>query len=328
MSEMSETLPVYVEGWDPSYGAPAELDAADADTAASTLVEDGDRLEVHDGRPSPPDVTISFVDGVRRVEGFLSFVDPSSGELLRGLAGAFGVGAVSFAPGRTGGYAHVTTRRLAVVCGGRRVDIPDVPGGWHWDVVSTAETEIEHAAAVLHEQMRQGEARLARHLGESGALTVVDGNLTYVRSIDGRFIGCVKTHRHHYLVPEHRTRVATLAAGQRTSLFTVRNDCYAAYLRLVARGPHHPPWHGVVRIELPQSLGLDAAVELADLAAGTLPGFAGIEGHDPRAPQNLQPIGALERRLRHLLGPADLALRALRTAVARTHPVPVPVPAT
>jgi hypothetical protein len=319
---MSEALPVYVEGWEPSYGAPADFDAAEA--AEASLVEDGDRLEIHAGRPADGDVAICFVDGVRRAEGFLSVVDPAGGELRRGLAGAFGVGAVVFAPGRPGAYAQLTSRRLAVVCAGGTVDIPDVPGGWHWDVVGIAETEVEHAAARLHEQMRQGEAHLARRLGASGALTVVDGSLTYVRSIDGRFIGCVKTHRQHYLAPEHRAAVATLATGQRTSLFTVRDDCYAAYLRLAHRGLHHAPWHGIVRIEVPQSLGLAAAADLADLAAGTLPRFAGIEGHDPRAPQNLQPVGALERRLRHLLGPADLALRALRTAVARTHPLPVP----
>jgi hypothetical protein len=317
---MPERVPVYVEGWDPSYGASAQFD--DIDEGTARLVEDGDRLEFHAGRTADADVPICFVDGVRRAEGFLSFVDRPTGNLLRGLAGALGVGAVLFAPGEAGAYAHIATRRLAIICGGRTVVIPDAPGGWHWDVVSVDEPGIEHAASKLHEQMRQAEAHLARHLGESGALTVVDGSLNYVRSIDGRFIGCVKTHHQHYLVAEHGQRVANLGAGQRTSLFTVRDDCYAAYLRLADRGPHHAPWHGIVRIEVSQSLGVAGAVELADLAAGTLPRFGGIEGHDPRAPQNLQPVGALERRLRHLLGPADFALRALRQAVALGHPVP------
>ncbi len=40
---------------------------------------------------------------------------------------------------------------------------------------------------------------------------------------------------------------------------------------------------------------------------GLLPRFAGVRHRDPRAPQNLQPVGALEKHLRHLLGPADYA---------------------
>ena len=37
---------------------------------------------------------------------------------------------------------------------------------------------------------------------------------------------------------------------------------------------------------------------------------------DPRAPQNLQPVGALESRLRHLLGDPGLAYRAVRESVS------------
>jgi hypothetical protein len=36
---------------------------------------------------------------------------------------------------------------------------------------------------------------------------------------------------------------------------------------------------------------------------------------DPRAPQNLVPIGALERQLRHRMGDPGLVYRALRSAV-------------
>jgi hypothetical protein len=312
-------IPVYVEGWDPGYGSSARFDA-DSD-GTSELVEDGTELRFHDGRPPDPDIAVYFVDGVRRIEGFLSFLDPDTGDVMRGLAGAYGVGAVLFPPHGTGEYAHIVTRRLAVICGGHSIELPDVPGGWHWDVLSVASPSVDNAEAAIHEQMRQGEARLARDLAVAGGLTVVDGNLNYVRSIDGRFVGCVKTHSQHYLGPAERARVPELGVGQRTSLFTVRDDCYAAYVRLAARGPHHPPWHGIVRVEVSQSLGLGVAVGLADGAAGMLPHFAGREGHDPRAPQNLQPIGALERHLRHLLGPAHFALRALREAVTAHHPL-------
>jgi hypothetical protein len=38
---------------------------------------------------------------------------------------------------------------------------------------------------------------------------------------------------------------------------------------------------------------------------------------DPRAPQNLVPIAALERELRHRMGDQRLVYRALRAAVMR-----------
>ena len=45
-----------------------------------------------------------------------------------------------------------------------------------------------------------------------------------------------------------------------------------------------------------------------------LPAFASEAHKDARAPQNLYPIGGLERELRHRLGDAELLYRALRAA--------------
>jgi hypothetical protein len=55
---------------------------------------------------------------------------------------------------------------------------------------------------------------------------------------------------------------------------------------------------------------------MADLASATLPRFASMGHKDPRAPQNLVPIGGLEHRLRHLLGDRDLLYRGLIRAAA------------
>ncbi|MCO6502790.1 MAG: hypothetical protein J5I28_06890, partial [Acidimicrobiales bacterium] len=58
------------------------------------------------------------------------------------------------------------------------------------------------------------------------------------------------------------------------------------------------------------------AVRAAGRITATLPRFASALHKDPRAPQNLYPIGGLERELRHRLGDRDLAVRALRRAAA------------
>ena len=73
-------------------------------------------------------------------------------------------------------------------------------------------------------------------------------------------------------------------------------------------------WDGVVRLEVPADRPVADTAALADRLSATLPRFASTPHKDPRAPQNLVPIGGLERELRHRLGDAPLLLRALRTA--------------
>jgi hypothetical protein len=73
---------------------------------------------------------------------------------------------------------------------------------------------------------------------------------------------------------------------------------------------------GVVRLEADAAMGLDAARELANFAAGMLPRFASQPGHDARAPQNLYPVGALETHLRHRLGDPMLIRRAIETRLS------------
>ena len=78
---------------------------------------------------------------------------------------------------------------------------------------------------------------------------------------------------------------------------------------------------GVVRVECPD-LDLPDVLELAELSQAVLPRYASVEHKDPRAPQNLYPIGGLERLLRRRLGDRLLLERALRRAAAAPALVP------
>jgi hypothetical protein len=53
-------------------------------------------------------------------------------------------------------------------------------------------------------------------------------------------------------------------------------------------------------------------ISLANLSQSTLGRFASATYKDSRAPQNLYPIGGLERALRHRLSDPQLLYRALR----------------
>jgi hypothetical protein len=53
------------------------------------------------------------------------------------------------------------------------------------------------------------------------------------------------------------------------------------------------------------------------MVSHNLPRYASRPQHDPRAPQNLLPVGGLERRLRHELGDAVFIRRAIEDHLAR-----------
>ena len=119
------------------------------------------------------------------------------------------------------------------------------------------------------------------------------------------------------LLPEAEAMLLpTMPAGSRTTIFKTEANRYACYLRLTPRGHYAPPMAGIVRLEFSGSLPLDEVRAMANRFAGMLPRFAGVAHVDPRAPQNLQPIGALELHLRRLLGDQGLAERAARDSVA------------
>ena len=166
--------------------------------------------------------------------------------------------------------------------------------------------------------MREAEGRLAERLVEEGWLVVVDGPLNFVRSRDVALLGYVKTHYRALLPPDQHSRVQELAAGERSSLFLKRPDIYSCYLRLSPPPPFAGPWSGIARLEIPASVGLDAAIDAADRAALLLPRFAGVPHKDPRAPQNLQPVSKLESHLRRLLGDGALAVRAIRSSALQS----------
>ena len=76
------------------------------------------------------------------------------------------------------------------------------------------------------------------------------------------------------------------------------------------------PWAGIVRLECSADLPAAEVIRLADLTTRLLPPLASSPHKDPRAPQNLVPIGGLERELRHRLGDQQLLYRSLRAAAA------------
>ena len=307
-------IDLYFEDWDASYGSPYLIssDQADGDAKFAEVV-DGTRVV-----PSPRGVrATAFVDGVRRGEGLL-YRQTDAGVLVRGTVGEHACGAVLCEPGSAAIFGPIETHRLVIFGGGVPIALPGVDG-YAWDAAAIESLEPDAPLQDLQTRMRMAEGQMAERLSGEGWLTVIDGPLNFIRSRDRTVVGLVKTHHRPLLPPADHARVRDLACGERTPVFTLGTDRYSCYVRIAVPGPRSSPWFGIVRIEVPQSFGIDAACVTADEVSCVLPRYAGIPHRDPRAPQNLQPVGALEKQLRRRLGPSRLASRAARIAVDRRH---------
>lgn len=307
---------MFVEDWGAGYGSPMLIDDDAPPDGLVGLAESDPSGTFAITPPTPADtVKLAFVDGVRRGDAIV-YSHAAGGALVRGIACCFAVGAVLCDGLGRPRIAHDVVERLLVWSAGHHATLPGVPGGWSWKAVSTHNSDPDAPLNELQDRMRSAEARVAEMLAADGWTVVADGPLYFIRSRDLPVVGYVKTHHRQLLPDTEHAKVAQLAGGQRTPLFRLGTDRYSCYLRLCDPGPRSGPWHGVTRLEVPQSAGLEQAVALTDRVAGRLCAFAGVAHCDPRAPQNLQPIGALERHLRHLLGDGGLAARAVRQAAA------------
>lgn len=311
-------MSIYVEDWQVEYGRPNLVaDDEDAKEGSAVLYEDDDRLVAHPGRqPAPERLSLACVDGVRRAEALLGLPGNGSGEEARGIAGALAYGSVLIEGEDRPRFGRCEVERLAIWGSSRSQALPEVPGGWRWQVASIDSTEIFAPMRELEKLMTIRERKLARELAEHYRLTLVDGTLRPLSNLPLPMIGYIKTHHRRLLDVARHREVPNMDVGWRTSLFKLGEERFSAYVRIGAPSALGSPWAGIVRIEMFQSLGPERARELADELAGLLPRFAGVAHRDPRAPQNLQPVGALESHLRRLMGVPGLATRATRDSVA------------
>jgi hypothetical protein len=308
-------MQLYVEGWAPEYGSPYE---ADDELAAPDKVDEA--VEVAGRwRPLPGSDDgvdrVAFVDGVRRVDARL-MLETADGP-VPGICGSYGVGAVIWdRVGTVSEVSHARVDRLAVFGHGVAAPVPSAEPTLRYRSISVPDQDAGSLIKRFHGEMRKAEGELSERLAREGTFVVADGPLNDLSATDK--VGYIKTHRAPYLSPATAPIVGRLGAGQRTPLFLIAGGTpyarYSWYQRL-ATIDHGHSWTGVVRVEVSSQLPLDAAAVVADRTAALLPRFASLPHIDPRAPQNLVPIGALERELRRRMGDAGYVYRSLRSAV-------------
>jgi hypothetical protein len=306
---------MFVEGWAPEYGAPfdTEDELAPAEGSVDLAVErsDWEPMPGHDdGLPQ-----MAFVDGVRRIDARLTVDDPQEGP-VSGVCGSFAVGATIWdREDRSSSVVGARVERVAVLSGRREEVVPAVGLDPPYRTETIDDPDPHALVMHVHGQMRRAEGACAAGFARSGCFVIADGPLSDLSPQST--VGYVKTHRRTYLPPEHNPVVGALAPGERTPLFAIKDHRrYSWYVRLSNPGGGHS-WSGVVRCEAYGSLPQGEVRAIADRTAAVLPLVASQEHLDPRAPQNLVPIAALERELRHLMGDRGLVYRAIRSAVMR-----------
>lgn len=327
-----------LDSWDVDYGASAALvdeswedvqAAVDPDLDVETSSVPGVTWEEPiGGRLAEAIGRVGFVDGARHVEARLRAEE--EGRSAPAIAGSWAVGAIFTGPGAHLGPLRVG-RELIAADGIQPptlvVPVGDASLSFRGQAVPSADPDAPGNA--LQRTMRDEEATLARELLSSspaGELLVLDGTLAFVTNEP--VLGLIKRQHRMYLPPEHEGRLAALPLAARTPVFRItygangaqgarRQRRWSWYLRIAHRRPADSHLVGIVRLELPDAVPLEDARGIAARAAEVLPLLASDPLRDPRAPQNLYPVGELERQLHRRLGHGELVRARLRQHIER-----------
>jgi uncharacterized protein len=297
-----------VQPWSPEYGSPGGKEDLEAPEAVVDIEVDAAKWApiVVNAKPAEE---VLFVDGVRRVDANL-WIEEADGTPMLALAASYGAG--------------------AVLCNhSARIVAHEIRRGIFTAAAAASQVMTRHAQYDIHQtrgivaedlwlglQQRMGELEGTIVASHSDApLIVVDGPLSHHRHVPGA-VGYIKTQHVQYLPPNLRPILGRLRAGDRTPIFltTTSWSRFSWYLKLPLKDAG--PMDGIIRAEVNADQDLASARRIADLTAATMCRYASAAHKDPRAPQNLYPVGQLERKLHHLLGDRELLYRSLRVAAA------------
>ncbi|RDI94876.1 hypothetical protein DV704_09415 [Meiothermus sp. QL-1] len=310
-------MPWRLETWSPEYVLPERVGE-----------EEESRLEVKTGiegaweAQSPKLVSpeqwpkLYLVDGRQRIEAQLIDAEGRRAVLATVVAGA-----VLRDEGGIRPAGDPIKKHLLLHAGELQESLPD--GLRHYQTYQVRRADPTSIRSSLTEAMRRLETELVNQLEEGYVIVdgqLYPGGLTYRRP--GRVLGYTKTQAATYLAPGERGLLYRLEPYQRTPIFFLPGrglgravDVYSWYLRL----PLQPstPFHGasaLLRVESP-TLEPAEAKELADLSVSLFCAMASSPTKDPRAPQNLVPVGGLEQWLGQHMGSLEVVRRRIVEAL-------------
>jgi len=315
---------IVLDPWGGDYGSQVatshEVDTEE--TVVQTLEDEGEECPWKPINPAPtslPPETV-VVDGVMRSDASGMVEDGERRALA--LFGSFAAGAVAI--NSQVRIVEDSVKRLFIAGGNWPTpEDVEVPAGrsarlCYQGLSSKADT-FDDLRETLVNEMRRAEAQVAEALSGPEKLVLADGSLKFFSGASS-VVGVIKTIHKLYLPPKRATILGRLKEGQRTPFFCIESKrkhtgykILTCYLRLTAPQPIEISFAGLVRLEVNPSQREHGDVsDLFHQAAVKVRELASRAPKDPRAPQNLIPIGGLERQLRHKLGDAQLVLRGIK----------------
>jgi hypothetical protein len=317
-------LAVQLDPWQVEYGAEVPLDDTEQPAPDEAVVLDVEVAPekwqpIRPGEAMLP-AELIFVDGVRRLEARL--IVRRQERLCHGAFGSHAVGAVKVV-NSAAACDSPRIGRIIVIGSGQSVGAPvPVKTDLVYQPLSTSDTHPDAPLRALQENMRREEERLGRDLASTdGALVIADGPLTFEEASRAAVLGYIKRIFRLYLPRERLDLLARLRTGERTPLFALRSSRrfvrFSWFVRLARPEIADSELAGIARLEVSEAIGIEAARRLANASTVILPRFVPSRWRDPRSPQNLLPIGALEASLRRHMGDGRLIRRHIETLIAR-----------
>jgi hypothetical protein len=316
-------LVVQLDPWQVDYGSELSLDdvedpVPDEAVALDIEVASENWHPIRPGEAMAP-AQLIFVDGVRRIEARL--IVRRQGRLCHGAFGSHAVGAVKVV-NSTAVCGSPRVGRIVVIGSGESVGAPvPIKTDLVYQPLSTSDMHPDAPLRALQEGMRREEERMGRDLATTdGALVIADGPLTFEEASRAAVLGYIKRIFRLYLPRERLDLLARLQAVERTPLFALRSSRrfvrFSWFVRLARPELGDSDLSGLVRLEVSEAVGIEVARRLANASTFILPRFVPGRWRDPRSPQNLLPIGALEASLRRHMGDGRLIRRHIETLIA------------
>jgi uncharacterized protein len=332
---------IRLEPWSMGYDAPVSINPEEipASDRVNTEVEFGNgewqpiRAAIAPELPNQ----ILFVDGRRRIDALCN--GRINEDILYGAFATIAVGAVLV--DRENRRAKCIAPEVQrIIAFGRNITPPPItiscPIGGRGDLkynrcITKAENESDTPTQLVQRDMLDEELRITNQLSlnndliKEDTLIVRDGPLLYgVYQKPSNTIGYVKTMGKAYLTGGNDQVMRSLKVGERTPIFRISNtngSNLSWYLRSGSKDLNYKKLgyhdlHGIIRIDLDGAIPLERAKAIADQSTYLIPQYASHPTRDPRAPQNLTPVGALEKELGRRMGSRELISRRLRGFLA------------
>jgi hypothetical protein len=332
---------IRLEPWNIAYDAPVSI--APEEIITTDQVNPEVEYSLSEWQPIRPAIApdlpsqMLFIDGRMRIDA--KFLGRRQDDILYGAFATIAVGAVLVdRRSREARCIATEVRRVVALGGNIAAPITMIPcpqtgkGDLCYDYCLTDNSnEPDTPNQIVQSAMLDEELRIANKLSleqqiiENDTLIVRDGPLLYrVYQTPYVTIGYVKTMGKGYLKGESAKVLRSLKVGERTPIFRIANKNGANLSWYVRSGSININYgylgyhdlHGIVRIDLDSSISIDRARHIADQSIYLIPQYASHPIRDPRAPQNLTPVGALEKELGRRMGSRELISRRLRNFLA------------